>query len=277
MESKSRSVLIPHDGSELSGRIVDVAEAVLPAGSSVELVHIDISERDDTPNDDAGEIDAAAKTMQERGVVVARHTEPAPDAAAALLALIEQHSPELVLMATHGRSGSGRFVRGSVAERVMRECSSPLLMLNPAADGSLPMNRVLVPLDASERSFDVIPPLLDMLAGSNARITLLFVDFDDPTDTPKQRSDRRQQREADVASWFEKPASQIAAAGLDMEIRVEHGIAADVILRLANEPGYDLLAMTTHGRSGLARWAFGSVADRVLSACQKPILLKRVT
>ncbi|MEO1202879.1 MAG: universal stress protein, partial [Pseudomonadota bacterium] len=103
------------------------------------------------------------------------------------------------------------------------------------------------------------------------------VDFDDPTDTPKRRSDRRQQREADVASWFEKPASQIAAAGLDMEIRVEHGIAAEVILRLANEPGYDLLAMTTHGRSGLARWAFGSVADRVLSACQKPILLKRVT
>ncbi len=271
MQAKRNSVLIAHDGSELSARVVDAAQPVLGPGRNVELVHVITAELDDL----AG-VDATAAQLEERGVAVSRNNPSAPDAAAALLKTIASGSSELVLMGTHGRSGSGRFIRGSVAERVMRECPAPLLMINPTVDAPLPPRSILVPLDASENSFEVIPPLLDVIAETDAHVTLLFVDFDDPTDTAELRDRRREQRKTDIANWLAEPAKHITSAGFTMDVRVEHGIAADVILQVANEPGYDMLAMTSHGRSGIARWALGSVAEKVLSECEKPVLLKRI-
>lgn len=270
MTNKLNSVLIPHDGSPLSGRIVESAEAIVSPGVDVTVMHVITSEGAD------GGVEETASRLEARGITVTRHNDHGTDAAAALLNFIERNQPELVLMATHGRSGSGRFTRGSVAERVMRECQSPLLMVNPSADTIMPPRRVLVPLDASENSFAVVAPLLNLLSGSDAQVTLLFVDFDDPTDTEELRSKRREQRKQDIAEWFNEPANRISAEGVGLEIRIEHGNPAEKILQIANEPQYDLLAMTTHGRSGIARWAFGSVADKVLSACTKPLLLKRI-
>jgi len=271
MDSKQRSILIPHDGSALSGKVVHAAESILFPGTDVTLVHIDTSGQEDMT-----EVSAAAKQLEARDINVTQIVEREPDAAAALLRIVGQVSPGLVLMATHGKSGSGRFIRGNVAERVMRECPAPLLMINPFDDRPLSFRSVLVPLDSSDSSFEIIPPLLDLMENTNARVTLMFVDYDDPTDTAELRQKRRDQRKVDVSGWFKNAASEISATGLDVDIRIEHGNAADKILELANDAEYDLLAMTTHGRSGLTRWAFGSVAEKVLSACEKPTLLKRV-
>lgn len=271
MNSRPKSVLIPHDGSALSGNVVQAAESVLFSGANVTLLHIDTSGQDDLT-----EVRKAATQLEAQGVDVSQNVQSEPDAAAALLKIIRQTSPELVLMGTHGRSGSGQFIRGSVAERVLRECPVPLLMINPSDEKPLQLRSVLVPLDASDSSFEVLPPLLDLAANTDAHITLLFVDSDDPTDTAELREKRRDQRKIDIAEWFKGAADQITAAGLNPDIRIEHGNAAEKILEVANDTQYDLLAMTTHGRSGVARWAFGSVAEKVLSACGKPTLLKRI-
>ncbi len=271
MADKISSVVIPHDGSELSGRIAKAAGSVLGSGCKITMVHVATSEADDD-----SEIEATASRLESEGLAVAQHSEAAPDAASALLDYIGSNRPDLVMMTTHGRSGTGQFTRGSVAERVMRECPSPLMMVDPTEEANMPPRRVLVPLDASDNAAEVIPPLLGLIDSGDTKVTLLFVDFDDPTDTDELRSKRREQRQADVAEWFRGPFDQLTTAGADVEVRVEHGNAAEVILRVANEPQYDLLAMTTHGRSGIARWAFGSVADKVLSACSKPVLLKRI-
>ncbi len=271
MPAEPKLVLIPHDGSTLSGQVVKAAQSLLTAGTRVVLVHVDTSGQDDVTK-----VQEAAAELKALGVDVSERNERSDDAAAALLNNIEQDSPALVLMGTHGRSGSGRFIRGSVAERMLCKCPQPLLMINPSTQTPLPLRSVLVPLDASDSSFEIISPLVDLISGTGAKVTLLFVDFDDPTDTEELRTNRREQRKADIAAWFDRPSSRIAAAGLNVNIRVEHGNPAEKILQVANDPDYDLLAMTTHGRSGVARWAFGSVAEKVLGACEKPILLKRI-
>jgi len=272
MSSGEKNVLIPHDGSRLAGRVVDVAAAALGSDCHVTLAHVQ------TPgSSEAAGVDTTAQDLARDGIRVTRRDAQAADAAAEIIDIIEHSAPDLVLMGTHGRSGAGQFIRGSVAERVLRGCPAPLLMVDPASETPMSPGSVLVPLDASDQSFEIIPPLLQLLAGSDALIALLFVDYDDATDTAELREKRREQRQSDVADWFRKTEEQIAAAGLRSTVLVKHGIAAEQILELANAPEYDLLAMTTHGRSGLTRWAFGSVAEKVLSACTKPVLLKRVS
>ena len=60
-----------------------------------------------------------------------------------------------------------------------------------------------------------------------------------------------------------------------VKVRVETGSAAEEIIKAADEINVDLIAMSTHGRSGISRWAFGSVTDRVLRGGHKPVLVVR--
>lgn len=272
MNSKTNTVLIPHDGSTLSGSVVESGISFINPETSVILVHIDTHEQ----GGDIPAINDTTEFLRAKGFKVSRHDVRAKDAVKGLIKAIEEISPELVLMATHGQSGSGRFIRGNVAERMLQSCPVPLLMIDPMVNQQVTLRSVLVPIDASEESFKVIEPLLDIATDAGPEITLLFVDFDDPTDTEEIRNKRRESRKADVSTWFNKIEHQLAAAGLSTKIRIEHGNAAEKILDTVQEDDYDMIAMTTHGRSGLSRWAFGSVAEKVLGVCSKPILLFRI-
>ena len=64
-------------------------------------------------------------------------------------------------------------------------------------------------------------------------------------------------------------------SGISFNIRVETGNPAMEIIRVANEINANLIAMSTHGRSGITRWAFGSITDRVLRGATTPVFLVR--
>jgi nucleotide-binding universal stress UspA family protein len=68
---------------------------------------------------------------------------------------------------------------------------------------------------------------------------------------------------------------RMGGAGIDVEAFVGEGPATDVILEVAREQGAGLIVMTTHGRGGLGRLVFGSVADGVLKRSEVPVLLRR--
>jgi nucleotide-binding universal stress UspA family protein len=69
--------------------------------------------------------------------------------------------------------------------------------------------------------------------------------------------------------------SELKAAGFKVSILLREGAIADVILRMSEEIGADVIAMSTHGRTGPARWLLGSVADRVVRNSKVPVLLIR--
>ncbi len=266
------SILIPHDGSVLAGSVVRSVAPLLKAGVVVTLLHV--KDRSATYED---ELAKAEQEIVGYGATVSRQTVVSQDAAEAVLDAAALLRPDLLSMSTHGQSGIKRWIRGSVAERVLRECPAPILMVNPLTDPSPRFSRVLVPLDASDYSAQIMDSLIPFAQEFTAELTLLYVDFEDDTDSPEQAARRREYRKRDIEGWLAKPIQRAKASGLAAQLRIAHGDVASVIVDLTKTDEYDLVAMTTHGSAGPSRWSLGSVATNVLRSCEIPVLLHRTT
>ena len=146
---------------------------------------------------------------------------------------------------------------------------------------------VLVPLDGSkvgESALPVIDKLCDKLAaGTNVKITLLGVitllrhwvvvgEASAPVSYTEDEMEHIKQR---VMDYLSRTAESITGKGVKVDTLVKSGNASDEILKTAGEIGADLIAMSTHGRSGLRRLAFGSITDKVLHGTKIPVLMVR--
>ena len=78
-----------------------------------------------------------------------------------------------------------------------------------------------------------------------------------------------------AAAYLEKAGEGLRKKGATIKIKVSAGTAAEEIAKAADEIDADLIAMSTHGRSGVGRWAFGSVTDRVLRFGHKLVFMVR--
>jgi nucleotide-binding universal stress UspA family protein len=178
---------------------------------------------------------------------------------------------DLVAMTTHGRTGLDRWVRGSVAERVLRSSTVPLLLCNPhtlvtrAADR---LERIVVPLDGSAEGLKVLPVVQRIAAAHDAHVTLLTVEVPALTELPGLGHG---EDPAACGRVLRSCAEELRGAGLRVDVEEAFGPVASEILRVSRRA--DLLAMTTHGRSGPGRWWFGSIAEEVLRRVTCPLLL----
>lgn len=190
---------------------------------------------------------------------------------------------DLVVMATHARAGFARVRLGSVADRLVHRVSRPVLLVQPGTATTPPeqvsFRRVLVTLDGSPFSEQVIEQITPLLVATGARPWLLHVVS--PLLGPARRTGYRDDervihRREDAIAYLTTHAQQLAEAGVKPEIHavVDRSPAA-AILNAAAYDDVDLLAMATHGRGGLTRLIMGSIADQVLRNCRKPMLLFR--
>jgi nucleotide-binding universal stress UspA family protein len=135
-----------------------------------------------------------------------------------------------------------------------------------------PLSRVLVPLDGSERSAWVLKGLPHLLGGALKDLVLLRV-VTWPRDV---LCDEDAEAFSDIARGEVDPKrDELRRAGFPARTRIEFGGAPGVILRVAEEEDSQLVAMTTHGRTGLERWVLGSVAEKVLRNCRRALLVVR--
>jgi nucleotide-binding universal stress UspA family protein len=141
--------------------------------------------------------------------------------------------------------------------------------------------RVLVPLDGSTVAESIIPFILEIAGPLDMEVTLVRVLVPVPPsvvegtryavieDVVKLR--------AEAEAYLASIAAQLRAKGIRATTAVRRGEAVVEILAGAREAEADLIAMTTHGRSGLSRLLFGSVAAAVLSQADVPVFLMRHT
>jgi len=142
------------------------------------------------------------------------------------------------------------------------------------------LKEVLVPLDGSALSEEVLPYAASLAKGLGARIALLhIIDADNlRVETGEHRAylDQLQQSaEAAATGYLGEQAKALAELGIGASTAVVYGKPADVLAAFGEgqkEPE-TLIALSTHGRSGLARVALGSVADRLLRGAHAPLLL----
>lgn len=148
--------------------------------------------------------------------------------------------------------------------------------------------RILLPLDGSkvgEAALPVIEELVSKLSLGQLQVevTLLHVISElthwvvaAGASAPVPYTDEELQLlKKKAEDYLQKTSEQLTAKGVSVKTEVKVGSAADEIIKVADEINADLIAMSTHGRSGISRWAFGSITDKVLRAANKPILVVR--
>lgn len=215
------------------------------------------------------------------------HLEPLVargDPATTITAIAEEMDAGLIAMATHGRGGVGRLALGSTADRVLHASRRPLLLVrtHPTPPPPAPIGHILLPLDGSQLSMGALP-VARMLARLHGAVLHLLLAFE-PVEAMARaayhvlevplESSRARQRAALVTA-MERVADQVTAAGVAASPSVVDGLPAPVILDAVPRLEAGLIVMSSHGRSGLSRWAYGSVAGQVLRAAPCPLLLIR--
>jgi nucleotide-binding universal stress UspA family protein len=207
----------------------------------------------------------------------------------------EKEPGTLIAMSTHGRSGVARWLLGSVTDKVLLATTTPLLIVrsseppNPVSEVQL--KTVIVPLDGSVLAEQVLLHVATLAKALDLAVKLVRVH---PSVEEYSRYFERQQigSAATVYSGpyevFSKEADAQAMEYLhEVKMQLHHegvwlveesllrGHPAATIVELARETPGSLIAMTTHGRSGIGRWLLGSVADRVIRHSGVPVLVVR--
>jgi len=293
-------LLAPLDGSRLAEAVLPAVEAIaVRCGASVTLMHI---REQHAPASIHGErhltdvaeavhyLDGAAAALRGKGIEVDCHVhEPLEgDVARSIAQHADEFAPDLVALCTHGSGGVRGWLYGSIAQQVLRLGTWPVLLVEPADDGSAPPfdpRRILVPLDGSALHESPHHIAVRLASAFNAGIILLIVVPTQETLTGGAWAHRRtlpapttailQLAEADAAERVHSIRAECVACGVDVDARVARGETVEQIVAHARETGADLIVLASHGRAGIVAALEGSVGARIINRARVPLLLVR--
>jgi nucleotide-binding universal stress UspA family protein len=278
-----RRILVALDGSPEGEQVLSEVERVGSGQDSIDLLHVLPKTEREVPNLGLTVEDVAEEYLQRVAERLSKHPvrtfiwrgepqEEIPKAARSLNA-------DLIAMTTHARRGLSHLLLGSVAEAVVRNASTPVLLTRPDLPRPhKPLERILVPIDGSAPSREVFGSVRSVAADTGAEVILLQVVVPilvaDPVTgfTPIGIP----QPLPDPAPRLEEFAKQLAQGGLKTRAVVATGDAAQQILDHARSLDADLIAMATAGRKGFSRFMIGSVAEKVVRRMDRPVLLHRI-
>jgi nucleotide-binding universal stress UspA family protein len=287
-----QTILVPLDGSALSERILPfVKEAARRADAEIILLTavqaVGIWDATATAVNWEREEKAAheyVKSAEERlqldGLQV-RSRALQGDPADAILTSAESEPAHLIAMSTHGRSGIMRWLVGSVADRVVQHSKVPVLLIRPREDKPDPsptFDRILVPLDGSAVAAGILPFVKEYARLYDASLVLYHavqpVAYPGlETASTQVAGDLLQEMSREGEAMLQEASRSLESEGFQVSTAVSLEPAADGILHAAEEAGATLIAIGTHGRSGLERTVLGSVANAVVRRSTLPTLI----
>jgi nucleotide-binding universal stress UspA family protein len=283
-----RTTLVPLDGSPLTERALLYARRLTAADGR--LVPLRVLGEPASSGAGGPPRAGAARRQAEtylRGLAERLGATPADplvlegDAVQTIVDEVPRRGIELIVMSTHGRSGLGRWLYGSVADAVMRRAGVPVFLVpSRCAMRAWPTDRplrILVPLDYSPLSEAALSPTAALLAPAGAEVILLSVAPRPVAADPYGRAYAA--ADADTADrearrrHLEGIAERLRAAGHAVQVRAELGCVPATIRDVAQHEGVDLIALATHGSGGATRLLVGSVATGVVQRATVPVLV----
>ena len=300
-----KTMLVPLDGSEL-------AEVVLPYAKELAgrldleltLLHVYQPLGSESQFMSRAYLERAAEIVQKQSREVQAKTG-APSGGKAVEVLIkvavghpaeeilryaEESSIDLILMATHGRSGVRRWVLGSVADKVLRKSTIPIWLVRANIPEEIvhdewPKRTMLIPLDGSSFAESVLPHVESLAKQRGAelvKVVLLRV-YEKPfitADYPEPDTEAHEKRiinhfKQEAEQYLVKVEKRLADAGLNVRTEVLMGNPANEIINYAQNNHPNLIVMATHGSSGVSLWEYGNIADKILHGVSSPIFLVR--
>ncbi len=217
-------------------------------------------------------------------------------AAEEILRYTQEKGADLIVMSTHGRSGMWRWVLGSVADKILRASPVPVLLVRSEAAEKGGFEKwtdltIVVPLDGSPMAESVLPHVQALAQQvGNDMLNVVLVRVCEPPPTPavpgaevpfnwQQLMDenwaacKKTTKEylTGVENHLKQTGLQVRSEAIE---QMKYSVAEEIV-EYANKIPLSLIVMATHGRSGIGRWAYGSVAHKILTGSSSPILLVR--
>jgi nucleotide-binding universal stress UspA family protein len=290
-------IMVPLDGSNAAERVLPYAEEIANKFNS-EIALVSVAEPSPAESDHL--FLAYLRTIQEKvktelGKWGAKTGTPVTmdvltgKPAQEILSYAADKNVSLVVMASRGRSGEGPWLLGNIAAKVLRATTKPVLLVRKEAPAeSLQrkglIKKILVPLDGSKVAEQIVPYAEDLARGTGAELilfhayqTFLGVISGEAmvTMSAEEIKEVNDHREEEAKAYLKTMTGTLREMGLTVSEVVVSGDPADAILSYAESNGVDIISMSTHGLSGIKRWVFGSVTDKVLHAGDMPVLVAR--
>lgn len=288
-----RQILVPLDGSNLAELALPYTEELASAfNSEVTLLFVC-----DTPHcqqryEHQVYVEKTAELVREHIEGERPKTSVKPvmlegHAALEIVSYVTKNDMSLIIMATHGRSGIMSWAMGSIADKVVDRVSIPILLIRanvpaPEAGREELFKRILLPLDGSEAGEATLPYIKELTEKLHSEVILFQViasgkhvhtigGLDYVRFTEEQVASRKES----ARQYLEGASQRFADTKATIRTELKSGDAAQEIINFADEINASLVAVSTHGRSGIERWAFGSITHRVLHHGNIPLLLVR--
>ena len=285
---KVQEILIPLDGSTEAECVLPYLRDLAPKfGSRVHVLGVGIGRKTRRVNRLIEDYISRTANMLHNDNIKAEPVIRYGVAADKILDFSAEKEIDLIIMATHGRSGITRWWMGSVAEKVISEATAPVLLVRSKRPGATRTteklnfpHKILAPLDGSDIGESALPYAETIAAKSRAPISLLQVISPPGTveanllGGPDWRKFVKAMHDAGE-DYLKSVAERLSGKDIKVTYEVATGDPADKIVEYAADKEASLIAMSTHGRTGVARWVLGSVADKVLHGARIPVLLVR--
>jgi nucleotide-binding universal stress UspA family protein len=292
-------LLVPLDGSRMSESILPTAaQLARRSGATLTLVHVIERHAPAAVHNErhlvsAAEAEAYLAEVVRMPVLAGLHVDThvhdvgVRDVARSITEHTAELAPDLVVMSTHGTGGARRMLFGTIAQQIIAQGKTPVLLARPGREGAASEPKtwsiIVAPLDGNPSHEKGLPMAAELAAAFTCRLHLLMV-----TPHPAQLSGlekaaaallpgttrlKLEMDSAGAADYLAARAAELAAPGMEITCEASRGDPARAIVRTTRKLSANLVVMGTHGRAGTTGFYEGSVAARVTARVPVPVLL----
>jgi nucleotide-binding universal stress UspA family protein len=287
-----KKILVPLDGSQLAEQILPFARW-LSEPNDIPIELLTVTDPDARPPFWPAEVGKSyLKKISQNYFSASQRVTTAIERGKPADVIVDRVDNDpgcLIALATHGMSGMRRWLLGSVASKIVQIAASPLLLIRPVEGVSpaapVALKTIFVPLDGSGLAEKVLPQVIALARTMKLEVHLIRV-YTLPVDAyviadgviAQGPAPFREELRTEAETYLDGKAEQLRANGVEhITTTALEGDPASEVNDIARKTTNNLIAMSTHGRSGIGRWVLGSVAEKVVQHSRDPVLMIRPT